>query len=162
MNICIDLKDDAKDHKKDKTTTITGTSPKGAKAMDDLRNLIDLNQENNNEIKTDHIVNKPDTEATIETKVTEIDNKSENMENESDTSKKEVQSAKRETKLLTIVENIKRHEVTCSEIEKKTNSEKSERSVKEGTSVKDETLSKIEMKTNSHVKEETGNGENME
>ena len=32
----------------DKTTTITGTSPKGAKAKDALMNSIDINQENGN------------------------------------------------------------------------------------------------------------------
>ena len=51
MNIHTDLKDDAQDHKKDKTTTITSTSSKLAKTMDALRNLIDLNWENDNEIK---------------------------------------------------------------------------------------------------------------
>ena len=93
-----DEKDDAEDHKKDKTTVITSTLPKGEKAMDALRNLIDLNQENDNEKITDQTVNKPDTEATMEPKVAEIDNKSKITENKSDTIEKEVQSAKRGTK----------------------------------------------------------------
>ena len=148
-----ELKDDAKDHKKDKTTTITCTSPKGAKAMDALRNLIDLNQEKDNEIKTDQTVNKPDIEATIEPKVTEIDNKSKITENKSNTSEKEVQSGKVGTKLLMIVENIKGHEKTFSEVEKTNFENKSNGNVNDETSVKDETLSKLETKSDSYVKE---------
>ena len=67
---------------------------------------------------TDQTVNKPDSEATIEPKVTEIANKSEITENKSDTSEKEVLSAKGGTKLLMIVENVKGHEETFSEVEK--------------------------------------------
>ena len=56
--------------------------------MDALTNLIDLNQENDNEKTTNQTLNKPDSEATIEPKVTEIGNKGEIMENKSDTSEK--------------------------------------------------------------------------
>ena len=86
--------------------------------MDALMNLIDLNQGNYTEKTMDEPVNKPDSEATIESKVTELGNKDEITENKSYTSKKEVQSAKGGTKLLMIVENVKGHEETFSEIEK--------------------------------------------
>ena len=115
--------------------------------MDDLRYLIDLNQENDTEKTTDETINKPDSEATIEPKVMEISNKD---ENKSDTSEKEVQSAKGGTKLLMIVENVKGHEETFSGIEKTNLENKKDSSVKDKTCVKDDTLSKIEMRTDSH------------